>query len=186
MNRSIPTERRRLRGYSLTELLVVIAIIGLISLVAVPGFMSMYRSSKMKSAVTAFTGRVRAARQLGVTSNCRSKLRFDVGGTQYEVWQEKTDPTTGTATWTQVSGEYTLEDTGSSGTPAAITFKTSGFDEDPSGSGWNSAIFNADGTLVTPGSKNPSLQIQTTDSIPKPLWEVDISNTGSVSTKTLP
>ena len=44
--------RTNQRGYTLTEALVVVAIIGMISLVAVPNFIALYRGAKMKERAT--------------------------------------------------------------------------------------------------------------------------------------
>lgn len=70
------TRTQRERGYTLTELLVVLAIIGLFSLITVPQFVSMYRSSVVKGSMREFTSMVRKARQIAATRNERVRVRF--------------------------------------------------------------------------------------------------------------
>src|SRR6185369_5266530 len=67
---------QRERGYTLTELLVVLAIIGLFSLITVPQFVSMYRSSVVKGSMREFTSMARKARQIAATRNDRVRVRF--------------------------------------------------------------------------------------------------------------
>jgi len=67
-------------GYSIAEMLVVITIIGILSLVAVPQFVSMYRGSVAKGSLRDFTSMVRKARQLAVTRNERTRITFTTGG----------------------------------------------------------------------------------------------------------
>lgn len=81
------------RGFSVTELLVVIAIIGIISLVAVPNFISMMRSAALRTAMRAFTSDIRGARQLAITRNLLVKLEFTpgVGQRTYQILQSPND-----------------------------------------------------------------------------------------------
>ncbi len=75
-------------GYSMTELLVVVAIIGIFSLITVPQFMSIYRSSVVKGSMRDYTSLMRKARQLAVTRNERTRIQFLVGttgGTSFEL-----------------------------------------------------------------------------------------------------
>src|SRR5438128_1793448 len=67
-------------GYSIAEMLVVITIIGILSLVAVPQFVSMYRGSVAKGSLRDFTSMVRKARQVAVTKNERTRITFTTGG----------------------------------------------------------------------------------------------------------
>lgn len=182
--------KRSARGYSLAEVLVVLAIIAIISLVAVPGFMSMRQRAKMKASLTDFTGKVRAARQLAVTGNGMAKLRFQRSTNQYQIWKQTIDPTTYQPTWSQVGNNYGLEGQGTSGSAATITFNNNTqFDDDPAGSGWNSIVFNQDGTLVTPPAAAPAtpcspatwyVQIQSSDAISPPVAEICVYPSGTV------
>jgi len=70
-----PTES----GYSIAELLTVVAIIGILSLIAVPQFASMYRSSVTKSSMRDFTSALRKARQLAVTRGERTRVILTPG-----------------------------------------------------------------------------------------------------------
>ena len=67
-------------GYSIVEILVVVGIIGILSLVAVPQFMSIYRASLVKGSLRDFTSMVRKARQIAVTKNERTRITFSTGG----------------------------------------------------------------------------------------------------------
>src|SRR5215212_5822059 len=82
---------QRQRGYSITEMLTVVAIIGIVSLVLVPNFMSMYRSGKMKTATRNFISRARRIQQQAVTENRRTRICFTPNATVYSTWIERTD-----------------------------------------------------------------------------------------------
>lgn len=88
------------RGYSLAEMIVVVAIIGIFSLVAVPQFMNMNRSMKVKASMRQFAGDVRAARQRAITRNRRVAITLTTGinpsgGVRglYETWERGDDGT---------------------------------------------------------------------------------------------
>lgn len=67
------------RGYSLPEALVVIAIIGILTMVAVPAFITMYRSNQLKVSARQFAGDARWARQKAVTTGKPVKITFGAG-----------------------------------------------------------------------------------------------------------
>src|SRR5436305_7982720 len=67
-------------GYSVVEMLVVVGIIGVLSLVAVPQFIGIYRASLVKGSLRDFTSMVRKARQIAVTKNERTRITFSTGG----------------------------------------------------------------------------------------------------------
>jgi len=91
------------RGYSLAELLTVVAIIGILSLVAVPQFASMYRASVTKSSMRDFTSTLRKARQLAVTKGERTRVIFRVGTTGGASFQIETGGSTiSNPTWVVV------------------------------------------------------------------------------------
>lgn len=178
MKHPIP-RRQRPRGYSVAELLVVVAIIGLISLVAVPQFMTMYRSSKMRSAVRTFTTKLRSAQQLAVSSNGRTEIRFKLNTNQYTIWAQTTDPATYQVTWRQVGDLNQLEEVGASGSTGTVYFETTEFD---AASGWNLIDFNPNGTIVPPsGNNRPFLTIHTDETVSKPTFRIDIALTGTIS-----
>jgi len=170
---------RRQRGYSLPEMLVVVAIIGIVSLVLVPNFITMQRSSKMKTAVRNFTTRLRQTQQLAITSHSRTKVKFTLDTNQYTVWQENVDPTTGTGAWARVGPRYLLEDLGTNNT-RPIKFETTGF-PDADSDGTNVIIFNQNGTVPQPDLPNlPIVTILSPDRIPKPQYTITISLTGTI------
>jgi len=175
-----PTSRlRRQRGYSLPEMLVVIAIIGIVSLVLVPNFITMQRSSKMKTAVRSFTTRLRQTQQLAITSHSRMKLKLTLNTDRYTTFREDTDPTTGTATWVRVGPTYRLEDKGT-GSARLITFESTGF-PDADSDGTNVVIFNQNGTVDPPAApEQPIVTLRSPDKIPQPLVTITISMTGSI------
>jgi type II secretory pathway pseudopilin PulG len=85
--------------------LVVVAIIGILSLVTVPNFISMYQSSRIKGAARGLTTAIRNARQLAIAGNQRTKFSFNTVGTgrrNYIIAKEMRDPLTDTKTWQNV------------------------------------------------------------------------------------
>lgn len=92
------TSSSRERGYSLAEMLTVVAIIGMFTLIAVPQFMNIGRSMKMRASMRQFAADVRSARQRAISQNRRVAVTMAIGldpGTgftrgQYEIW-ERTD-----------------------------------------------------------------------------------------------
>jgi prepilin-type N-terminal cleavage/methylation domain-containing protein len=86
------------RGYSLVELLVVVAIIGALSLFTVPGFVNMYRASKLKTSLTKFANDCRGARQRAVARSSTVRIAYAPLGRAYYI-QESTDEG---ATWTAI------------------------------------------------------------------------------------
>lgn len=106
-------------GYSLTEMLVVVAIIGVLSLVAVPNFMSMYRSNRLKTSLRQFANDLRASRQLAVTNSSIVRVAFENNSRNYYIFESRDEG----ATWTEVGsqtprilqeGTYLRNDTGAS------------------------------------------------------------------------
>ena len=170
---------RRQRGYSLPEMLVVIAIIGIVSLVLVPNFITMQRSSKMKTAVRGFTTRLRQTQQLAITGHSRTKVKLTLNTDRYTVWQENVDPTTGTGAWVRVGPTYHLEEKGG-GSARNIKFETTGF-PDADSDGTNVIIFNQNGTVNSPTLPDlPVVTLLSPDRIPKPQFTVTISTTGTI------
>jgi prepilin-type N-terminal cleavage/methylation domain-containing protein len=171
---------QRQRGYSITEMLTVVAIIGIVSLVLVPNFMSMYRSGKMKSATRNFISRARRIQQQAVTENRRTRICFTPNARTYSTWVEQTNQTTGVKTWVK-QADMPLEEAGAANKGGVISFGTTGFTDQDSDS-INDIIFNPNGTVDQPSSPNlPVLQIKTSDRIPKPLITVTFTRAGSVT-----
>lgn len=170
------------RGYSLAELLVVVAIIGILSLVTVPNFISMYQSSRIKGAARGLTTTIRNARQLAISGNQRTKVSFSIAGTEprnYIVEKEVRDPETGTKTWKQVR-------TGDLG--QRVRFTTSNFIDDPETTthdgGLRDVIFLPNGTvgnLPGPDSDDWFFEIGTDLKIPKKTYKLKFTVTGNVT-----
>ena len=102
---------KRERGYSILELLVVVAIIGLLSLISVPQFVSMYRSSVVKASMRDFTSTMRRARQLAATRNERTRVRFSTGVGQRTFMIERGGSDISNPSWTVVTPTRALDTT---------------------------------------------------------------------------
>ena len=174
----ISRPRRRQQGYSLVEMLVVVAIIGLISLIAVPNFMSLYRGSRFKSVMRGFVSTVRNTQQRAITENRRMRISFAVNSKSFTLSREVTNDTTGVKTWETLTSR-TL-DTRGDGVPEAAYFSATGF-QDLDADGRSDVIFNPNGTVDMPTAPNlPMLVIKTDDTIAKPQYTVTFSLVGQV------
>lgn len=160
------------KGYSLVEALVVVAIVGLVSLVTVPNFITMYRSSKFKSSLRQFTSDIRSARQHAVSINRTTRVSFEAGDGKrtYEI-AETTGQDLSTATWTTIE-ENTMEETVFFHSAPGIT------NVDNSADGTLDLVFKNDGTIIQEGD----VILRTTDQIPYNQFTVDISPVGKLST----
>lgn len=175
---TIARPQTRQQGYSLAEMLVVVAIVGMISLVAVPNFMSMYRGSRFKSVMRNFVSAVRNTQQRAITENRRMRISFAGDGRTYRIAREVTSDTTGVKTWETLSDRPL--DTRGDGVPMAAYFFSTGF-SDVDTDGLNDVIFNPNGTIDMPVAPNqPTIVIRTADAIPKPTYTVTFSLTGHV------
>ncbi|HVR41960.1 MAG TPA: GspH/FimT family pseudopilin [Thermoanaerobaculia bacterium] len=160
------------RGYSLIEMLVVVAIIGMLSLVAVPNFINLYQSTRLKSSLRQFTSDLRGARQQAVT--------------QY-VWVKVDVKPTG------MPGRYSISvsnDLGTTwGTPLfrdllepiyvnAITFED-GTDADD----WPEIVFRNNGTVanVPAGEVAGEVELKTDANIAKRVITVRVNPSGKIS-----
>lgn len=176
------------RGYSLTEMLVVVAIIGILSLVTVPNFMSMYQSSKMKTSLNQFTNDVRAVRQRAVTTVSPVKLSWQQGATarEYRVYTGVVNA--GAVTWTEVMlptwkstpvNRRMLDEIVYFSAPAADAFT----DQDSPADGWLDIIFLPSGQLQFPAGSTASaakLVLKTDRNISKQAYTITVNNTGRV------
>jgi prepilin-type N-terminal cleavage/methylation domain-containing protein len=72
-------QKRCEAGYSLAEMLVVVAMIGILTMVTVPAFITMYQSSKMKTSMRSFTSDLRGVRQLAITKGRQTLLTYGTG-----------------------------------------------------------------------------------------------------------
>ncbi|HUF10901.1 MAG TPA: type II secretion system protein [Rhodothermales bacterium] len=168
-------------GYSLIELLVVVALIGIVSLVTVPNFISMYRASKIKGAIRQFTSDIRNARQVAVTEN--SRIMVSLGTTADErsrYWMYR-----------EVDGNWelfgpdgkTLEEATERTT---VYFSATDFGDTVTTDGKSRAdiIFQRNGTVrpfPTVGSgQYPAISIKTDDDVPISEYTVRVSAAGTV------
>lgn len=101
-------DRSNQQGYTLVEALIVVGIIGIVSMVTIPNFISLYRSSKIKGASRQFVQDLRTARQTSVTEYKPMKISFEtgVGKGSYTLWEgefdsSKTDGIAWTEVWTK-------------------------------------------------------------------------------------
>ncbi|HVT44862.1 MAG TPA: GspH/FimT family pseudopilin [Thermoanaerobaculia bacterium] len=167
------------RGYSLSEALVVIAIIGMVSLVTVPNFISLYRAGKIKSASRQFANDLRSLRQHAVSKNVRTMI--SIGTTDAEKYQYWLFQESGGA-WEPVApGVRDLEPAGA-GT-RSVYFGASGFADTitDDAADRNDIIFLSNGTVV-PYPADPTVVIRTDGKIAKPAYTFTISRAGSVRT----
>lgn len=175
---TISRPQTRQQGYSLAEMLVVVAIIGLISLIAVPNFMSLYRGSRFKSVMRNFVSIIRNTQQRAITENRRMRISFAVNSHSFTVSREVTNDTTGVKSWETLTSR-TL-DTRGDGVPEAAYFSATGF-QDKDSDGLSDVIFNPNGTVDLPVAPNPpTLAIKTDDTIAKPLYTVTFTLVGQV------
>lgn len=167
------------RGYTTAELLVVVAIIGILSLVTVPNFISMYQSSRVKAAARGLTTTIRNARQLAISGNQRTKVSFSIAGTEprtYIVEKEVRDPETGTKTWQRVrNGDLGQR----------VRFTDSEFIDTVTGDGGlRDVVFLPNGTVENlPGTDSDLwfFEIGTDLKIPKKTYKLKFTVTGNVT-----
>jgi prepilin-type N-terminal cleavage/methylation domain-containing protein len=164
------------RGYTLIEALVAVAIIGMISLVAVPNFMSYYRAGRIKASLRQLTTDIRAARQVAVSEQGCSMISFAAGAESnrtYEIYGAR-----------YVAGQCTdwaLRDTKTM--QESVFFRASTFDDwvdFPSGSGTKDIIFRANGATVTNPTAMYSATIQTSFNVPKNHYQIDVFPSGQL------
>ena len=166
------------RGFSLAEMLVVVAIIGIMTLVVVPNFISMYNSSRFKGSARTLATSLRNARQQAIAANTRTKVSFRVTGTTprtFFVDLEERDIQAGTTSWRRVR-------TGDLG--QSITFTDSGFGDYVTGdSGLLDIVFLPNGTIqnLPPAEANRFIEIKTTIKVPKPTYRLNFTPTGNVT-----
>jgi prepilin-type N-terminal cleavage/methylation domain-containing protein len=166
------------RGFSLAEMLVVVAIIGIMTLVLVPNFISMYNSSRFKGSARTLATSLRNARQIAISANTRTKVSFPITGTtprSFVVEQQERDIQAGTTSWRRVR-------TGDLG--QSITFTSTGFQDDATGDGGlRDVIFLPNGTIenLPPAEANRYVEISTTIKVPKKVYRLTFTPSGNVT-----
>jgi prepilin-type N-terminal cleavage/methylation domain-containing protein len=160
---------RRQSGYSLVEILVVVAIVGIISLVTVPNFIALQRSSKLKSSLRNFVSDIRGMRQRAVTRHEQTKINFTTGTAAtargYTLWENVG------GTWTHI-GDKRLEE--------ACYFQSQ---TNFGGGSTGDIIFKSDGTPTLTGGAAGTVVLKTDWQIPTPQYTVTVTFSGAVKTE---
>ncbi len=164
----------RERGYSLTEALVVVAIIGIVSLVTVPNFISMYRSSRFRATLRQFTSDIRGVRQDAVSKNIRTMLSFVPGTGTYKLYQTSDPPDVAPedATWDQTFVRVMSPVISFSDTSTVANLDSSGDDS-------LDIILLPNGSVQGPGD----IYMRTTDEVPFNEFLIRVSTTGKIKTE---
>jgi len=181
--------RRNQKGYSLVEALVVVALIGMFSVIAVPNFIQLYRTSQLKSSMRNFTSDIRWARQKAVSETIVVVCSFPPVGTtstDYRFYRGRLNSSGAVETATLA----TLND--SAGQPIVKTFEqnvyfnSTNFTDsvDTTGvragdTGYIDVVFLTNGTLQT-AAGTPTLQIRTSKPIPFPAYNINFSIAGGL------
>lgn len=174
--------RRAERGYTLTEALVVVAIIGIISLVAVPNFISLYRSAKVKGAVMQFANDLRSARQTAATKY--RPVMVSIGTStdeQGSYWISQFDGTN----WVGAT-KKDLEPQTSINKAVFFSFPANSYTDTVTADGASrkDIIFEVNGgvrsTPTDPLPTNPVVRIYTTQPVAKQQYNITIHGSGSV------
>lgn len=160
-------------GYSLVEILVVIGMIGVLTLVTVPNFISLYRSSRMKSSLRNFTTVMRNARMTAVTRMERTKVTFTPDGTRYAIYESRD----GGTTWRQIGNDFNLE--------KRCYFSTTSTFTDQDTDTYPDVIFFPNGTVnpvpdATTNSGN--VVLRTNDNIMYNQYTINVNVTGRLGT----
>ncbi|HVT05130.1 MAG TPA: GspH/FimT family pseudopilin [Thermoanaerobaculia bacterium] len=180
--------RKAQRGYTLVEALIVMAIIGLISLVAVPSFITLYQSSKMRTSVRIFSSDLRWARQRAVSRNIRTLITFDTGaGKSVYRFYDGIRQADGTYNWTPTLASPTRAKERS--LDPVVYFLSTGFADDvvlpaPDAS-LPDIVYSENGSVqnIPALAADQNIMLKTDLPIPKNQFEIDLAPAGQVRAK---
>lgn len=167
------------RGYSMMEMLVVVGIIGILTLVTVPNFIAMRKSSIVKGSLRQFTSDLRAARQRAVTASSIVRVSFVEGQRIYYLHESTNEGTSwaplGTNPKYLQENVYFENSSGASEFPDSID--DGGLGDLPD------IVFERTGVSRAPGGLGKVLIKTTYTDIAKPTYTISVRTTGMVSTE---
>lgn len=178
------SEFSRSRGYSLAEILVVVAIVGILSLISVPAFLNMQRSSAFKAALRTYTQDLRNARSLAISNSYDVRLEFETGTTKksYQTFASR-----GGNTWFNVTLPGAIGNTKTLDGPVYI--ESTNFTDCAClpGNATNALpdiIFHPNGTVTLPGAVTTGrVQLRTDADIFHNRWVIEFAPSGQIRTR---
>lgn len=190
-------QKRSEAGYSLAEMLVVVAMIGILTMVTVPAFITMYQSSKMKTSMRNFTSDLRSVRQLAITRGRQALLNYGTGTNKRTYNYYLGDKSSNSTNWTLMTGPGQLIATRT--LDPVVYFSATGqtFTDDydcvttapncvaVSAGGTPDTLldilFFPDGSVQIPaGATSGTIIIKTDQRIPKPQYTITVSPSGRI------
>ena len=109
------------RGFTLAELVILIAVIGILSVMAVPSFLSYYQAAALKSAAQQLVALVNQAREVAIKENTKVCAKLS-SATQMTYVLNSDNTCAGTGSWTGAG----TDTAGNIQLPANITATVSG------------------------------------------------------------
>jgi len=165
------------RGYSLAEALVVVAIIGLVTMIAVPNFISLYRGAQVKGAVMRFSNDLRASRQRAVTTY--RPVMVSVGTTTDEKFSYWISTWDGAAWTTATKRDLEPESSLAMKKVYFSDLPVNGYTDSVNSDDRKDIIFETNGGVRSP-PENPIMRIRTDLNIGKPVYTITVYGSGSV------
>ena len=112
---------KRARGFSMVEMLIVLAIMGIMGTMSVSYMLAAKPHAELERAQLELIGRLNGARQLAVSEEVQTRLRFDTTVTPQEYWIQRYN--VATSTWSNDS-HYPLYELPTGVTVSANTFSS--------------------------------------------------------------